>query len=851
ALALLGGQVVAAQDAPGRPDQPGRSGQLSPALEARAQGRGAPPARGGLRSDGADNPEATGPGSTLEMPDGLLVQVFSDDLDGQQVSDLTDAGARIVALDEGTGIATVSAAPDELEAIATVDGVRYVREVLQPLTSRGDVVQPSCGAVHSEGDVQLDAIGLRNDWDVEGAGVEVGILSDTWNRSPDPNDGTDLNDDVESSDIPGAANPCPGTGRKTPVPVLQEYLGAEPIDEGRAMGQIVHDLAPAAELSFATAFNGETGFANNIRALRNQGADVIVDDVFYFNEPAFQNGPIGVAVEEVVADGAAYFSAIGNENETVNGHPVGSYETPGFRGTSCPAGITGTCHDFDPGLGEDATFRVRVAGGGLLRMTLKWNEPWNGVTTNLDLFYVVGGVVVGQAIENNPALSNQPFEILSYTATGGPVDVDVVVRKASGSSDPRFKLEHVRSAVADSEYQVSDGGDVMGPRSTGHSAAPSGVGVAAVPYNNANAVEGFSNHGPATWYWGPVGAQPATLLPEPIVLHKPDLGATDGVSTTFFYDRTAPFWPQAGTPAPRFYGTSAAAPHAAAVAALLLDCNPSLTPAQITATLQATAKTVSGGVPTNIGAGNIDARAAGAAVCLPPPPPPSFSVSDVSVAEGNGGFTANKVLAFTVTLSEALPTSSSVRYATANGTATTADYTAKSLTTLTFSAGQTSKAVNVTVRGDTVHEPDETMLLNLSSPVGAPVSDGQGIGTILDDDPAPVVPVVSIDDVSITEGNNIFGKNMTFTVRLSAPAPGPISIQYQTADGTAVQPGDYTRKGLTTLSFSKGQTAKTFTVTIKGDAVAEPDEWLFVLLSNPVGMTMGDGSAAGFILNDD
>jgi hypothetical protein len=111
--------------------------------------------------------------------------------------------------------------------------------------------------------------------------------------------------------------------------------------------------------------------------------------------------------------------------------------------------------------------------------------------------------------------------------------------------------------------------------------------------------------------------------------------------------------------------------------------------------------------------------------------------------------------------------------------------------------------------------------------------------------------VVSIDDVSITEGNNIFGKNMTFTVRLSAPAPGPISIQYQTADGTALQPGDYTRKGLTTLSFSKGQTSKTFTVTIKGDAVAEPDEWLFVLLSNPVGMTMGDGSAAGFILNDD
>ena len=114
------------------------------------------------------------------------------------------------------------------------------------------------------------------------------------------------------------------------------------------MGQIVHDLAPAAELSFATAFTGDTSFANNIRALRTAGADVIVDDVFYFNEPAFQNGPIGVAVEDVVADGAAYFSAIGNENLIVGGNTVASYEAPAFRPIACPAGITGTCHDFDP-----------------------------------------------------------------------------------------------------------------------------------------------------------------------------------------------------------------------------------------------------------------------------------------------------------------------------------------------------------------------------------------------------------------------------------------------------------------------------------------------------------------------
>ncbi|HJR26696.1 MAG TPA: Calx-beta domain-containing protein, partial [Acidimicrobiales bacterium] len=774
-----------------------------------------------LRSDGPDNPKAQGPGSLIELPDGLLVQVFSDQLDSQVVGGLGDAGARIVDLDRAAGIATVSAAPEELEDVAAVDGVRYVREVLEPLTSRGDAaagaaglatVQPPCGLVRSEGDAQLDAVGLRTAWDVEGLGVEVGILSDTWNRATGAVDGKELADDVASGDIPGAANPCAGHGRRTPVPVVAEYLGSLPTDEGRAMGQIVHDLAPAADLSYATAFNGDQSFATNIRRLRQEGADVIVDDVFYFNEPAFQNGPIGVAVEEVVADGAVFFSAIGNENEMVDGRNVSSYEAPAFRAAGCPAGITGTCHDFDTGPGVDTTFGVRVAANGLLRMTLKWNEPWNGVDTDYDLFYVVDGAVVGQATENNPIGSKQPFEVLGMTAAAAAVDVDVVVRKASGAGDPRLKLDHVRSALIGSEYQLSTGGDIMGPAANGHSAAPNGVGVAAVPYSDPNAVESFSNHGPATWYWGPVvGLTPAAPLPEPLVLQKPDLGATDGVSTTFFFDQAPPFFGSGQATAPRFFGTSAAAPHAAAVAALLLDCNPALTPAEITATLEATAQPVSGGVPTNVGAGLVDARAAGDAVCLDPPPGPSFSISDASVTEGNGGFlsTARK-LVFTVTLSQAQATTTTVRYATTDGTAVAgSDYNAKPLTTLSFGAGDTTKTVSVAVKADTVDEPDETVLLDLSSPVGVPIGDGRGVGTIVDDDPTPVTPAISVDDVSITEGayNPLSqGKTLTFTLRLSAPAPGTISVQYQTADGTALQPVDYRAKPPTTLKFSKGQT---------------------------------------------
>ncbi len=510
AAALVGGQVVAAPSAPAA----GPRGELSGPLQALSDGgsRRVAPGDQRLRPSGAVDPSADGPGSLIETPDGVLVQVFSDELTSGLVDRLRSAGATVVDADAGYDIATVSAAPDELDDIAAVDGVRYVREVVEPLTSAPDrprgatglsVVQPSCGAAHTEGDAQLDAVGLRNDWDVEGAGVEVGILSDSWNRALNGVDATDASQDISSGDIPGPANPCPGLGRTTAVDVRAEGP-SDGADEGRGMAQLVHDLAPAANLSFATAFTGDTAFANNIRDLRAAGADVIVDDVFYFNEPAFQNGPIGVAAEEVVADGAAYFSAIGNETVTIGGQPVSSYEAPAFRPVACPPTVPGQCHDFDSGGGTDNTFRVTVPLDGLLRMTLKWNEPWNGVGTNLDLYYLVNGVVIAKSIENNPTGSKQPYEGLAAVADGGAVNVDVVVSRPTGSTTPRFKLEHVRSNLTGSEYTTGTNGDVMGPNSGGHAAVPNGVGVGAVPYNSSTTPEPYSNRGPATWYWGPV-----------------------------------------------------------------------------------------------------------------------------------------------------------------------------------------------------------------------------------------------------------------------------------------------------------------------------------------------------------
>jgi hypothetical protein len=230
------------------------------------------------------------------------------------------------------------------------------------------------------------------------------------------------------------------------------------------------------------------------------------------------------------------------------------------------------------------------------------------------------------------------------------------------------------------------------------------------------------------------------------------------------------------------------------------------------------------------------------------PPVPHVSVGDISLTEGNSA----KNAVFTVSLTNAAKAAVSVKYATANGTAVApSDYTAKALTTLSFSAGQTSKTVSVALKADAFGEGDETFSLNLSAPVGVVFDDGQATATIVNDD-APA-PEVSVADVSITEGSSaLSSKNLIFTVQLSAPAQGAVSLKYKTANGTAVAPSDFAAKALTALSFSKGQTSKTVSIPIKGDTVDEADESFQLQLSDAsAGLTIVDGLATGTIVDDD
>src|SRR5262249_12354445 len=153
------------------------------------------------------------------------------------------------------------------------------------------------------------------------------------------------------------------------------------------------------------------------------------------------------------------------------------------------------------------------------------------------------------------------------------------------------------------------------------------------------------------------------------------------------------------------------------------------------------------------------------------------SINDAPITEGNAG-TVNAT--FTLTLSYASPVAVTVHYATADVTAAAgSDYTAKSGTVI-IPAGQTSATFSIAVRGDRLGEPNEMFAVNLSAPTNATIGDGQGIGTILDDEPR-----ISISDFSMKEGKKNKTTLFTFTVTLSAAYDQPVTMSYRTLDDTA------------------------------------------------------------------
>jgi hypothetical protein len=634
----------------------------------------------------------SGPGSLLREGDRVVAEVRFDHGALAGIDDLRAAGARVLAPSRRYQTVTVAVRPGRLPVLDRVDGVEAATPVRTPVT------YGTCGSVNSEGDTQLAAAEARDDFGVDGTGVTVGILSDSFDT--DSGAPTHAAGDVASGDLPGAGNPC---GYTAPVSLVDDFFSPESADEGRGMAQVVHDLAPGAKISFASAFLGEVAFAENIRSLAAAGASVIVDDVGYFEEPFFQDGPIAAAITEVVGKGVAYFSAAGNDNlfeeeppgsGKLNNNEIGSWEAPAFRDAGeCPLALelaaqTEKCLDFDPSdAGEDPTFGITVQEDEELTIDLQWAEPWNDVRADIDAYLLnEAGVPLlnvastsnnvaepGSAICNmQPAALRQrcqrPVELITWENKGPETEVQLVVNRcfsktpqeadeekgcnpgADPTVKPRIKLILPQNGggVSATEYPQSKEGDVVGPAIYGHAGAPAAFSLGAIRVGNFSEPEFFSSRGPVRHFFGPVTG---TGAPPPLeqTISKPTAVASDCGRTTFFVPtKTAGIY--------RFCGTSAAGPHAAAIAALARQANPSLTPDQIGAGLAATARAVGGFGPNAVGAGILDAHRMLEDVALPPvitivnPPRPLSNNRSPSI-----GFTANRPVSFACSMDAAPP----------------------------------------------------------------------------------------------------------------------------------------------------------------------------------------------------
>ncbi len=480
---------------------------------------------------------------------------------------------------------------EAIEALNTVEALRFAMPVL---------TFSAQGSVTGQGDRSLGADLARQEFGVDGTGVTIGALSDSFNAL------LGGQGDIASGDLPEEG-----------VLVVQDFFGSDASDEGRAMLQIIHDTAPGASLQFATAFGGQAVFANNIERLAQFGSDIIVDDVVYLAEPFFQDGIIAQAVDSVVADGVTYFSSAGNAG-------FSSYEAP-FRSSgeilsSSPAG-NGVAHDWNPGAGVDPVLDFTLAAGDSMFLSLQWDQPFAsistqspGADTDLDIYLVDPGSLEPVRDEDGFIFGGldfnigaDPVEIFRIeNESNEAMDLGLVIENAGGPDPENLKIVFFDSTSFVNEKQPEYAMDFSNPTVIGHAAAEGAIAVGATAYFNTPAfgvnppqINSFSSAGPSTIRLDIDGNR----LDEPEIRQKPEITAPDGVDTTFFG-----FSDVDDTGFPNFFGTSAAAPHAAAVAALLLEADPSLSPDAILALLQQSA--IDMGVPgidNRTGAGLIQA----------------------------------------------------------------------------------------------------------------------------------------------------------------------------------------------------------------------------------------------------
>ena len=476
-----------------------------------------------------------------------------------------------------------------LHALAVSGGVMSVQPVLQGQTQ-------SVGSSPNQADQAENADKVRALYGLDGTGTKVGVLSDSVDQVGSGIAGSVATGDLPASGVSVIADNSDPAGSRT--------------DEGRAMLELIHDLAPAAQLSFATVGPSQTTMADNIRRLQANGANILVDDFRFFDEPMFEPGVIDDAIHDVTQNGAVYLSAVGNNFGA-------GYEAPTNFVTQ--NGVT------DVNFASNGTIQTRLRisfpqgnqlAGAVLPFVMQWDNPYNGVTgnatTDLDVYFYdphFPNRVLFVANANN-LKTGIPQEFLGIQARTMDIEIRVADHVAGKPLPTRFKFvidDDGLTSLTTSFPQNQN--DVYG-----HNSGLYGIGVGAVPFSNVPPFatagseidsEDFSSVGPQTLIFDAKGNRLAT----PLVLQKPDISGVDDVDTSFFGSRSTD-----SDSLPNFSGTSAAAPDVAGVVALIKQADPSATQAEILSALKATARPLNGSPigqwDPKGGFGLIDAQAA-------------------------------------------------------------------------------------------------------------------------------------------------------------------------------------------------------------------------------------------------
>lgn len=425
------------------------------------------------------------------------------------------------------------------------------------------------GKITSQGDSTTGAEAARQKFNVDGSGIKIGIISTSFDALGG------ASSDVASMDLPS-------------VQVLKDLPSDSVLadDEGRALAQIVHDVAPGSDLLFHTVFeqNGETfsdastGFINAVNSLAQAGADIIFDDTS-FPTSIFQDGKAAQAVTDITKQGIVYLSAAGNNGSISYESP---YKTDGT--TFSIAGTTFEAFNFGTQESPDLFDDIKPTREQTrINPLLTWDEPNEQAQANLELFLlsspelpIDGSNILNVGLPPSLDTADSSLRTLAYELENSQPVYFLIGREVDGSAPPHEVKWSSLANGADrtTQYEYTNNAETI----FGHPNAPDVITVGAADFNlGLPEARTYSSASSSPILFSPDGDR----LTSPEIRQKPDVFGPDGVNTAF----------EAPSAFNLFNGTSAAVPHVAGIVSLMKQASSNskdLTPEQIKNILEET-----------------------------------------------------------------------------------------------------------------------------------------------------------------------------------------------------------------------------------------------------------------------